>query len=344
MCSTRPSRRQSTRCGKPWGDSPPSCCDGVTGSGKTEVYLRVDRRGRARSASGAGAGAGDRSHARSWWIGSAARFDAPLAVLHSALNDQERLAHGARPTAATAPIVIGTRSAIFAPLAPPGPASSSTRSMIRPTSSRKGSAIPRATLRSRAASDSPMPVILGSATPSLESLTTRAGGRPSCALPMPDGRRRAAPAAHPRPAPACRDAGLRDADMLAIKRHLDAGGQVLCTSIAAATRRRSSARLRLDRTLPALRRAPDRAPARAPAALPPLRHPTAGPTQCPTCGETVQPLGQGTERIEETLAQLFPDMPLVRIDRDAVAAQAASSRPLDRHAAARRASSSARRC
>jgi primosomal protein N' (replication factor Y) len=40
--------------------------------------------------------------------------------------------------------------------------------------------------------------------------------------------------------------------------------------------------------------------------------------KCPTCDAVVKPVGQGTERIEETVAQLFPDAPLARIDRDSM--------------------------
>jgi len=54
------------------------------------------------------------------------------------------------------------------------------------------------------------------------------------------------------------------------------------------------------------------------------------PEACPTCGEAVKPVGQGTERIEETLARLFPDVPLERIDRDAVRRRGALEAALDR--------------
>lgn len=39
---------------------------------------------------------------------------------------------------------------------------------------------------------------------------------------------------------------------------------------------------------------------------------------CPNCFAEVKPVGQGTERVEETLQQLFPDAPLARIDRDSM--------------------------
>jgi primosomal protein N' (replication factor Y) (superfamily II helicase) len=44
------------------------------------------------------------------------------------------------------------------------------------------------------------------------------------------------------------------------------------------------------------------------------------PERCPRCGHEVQPLGQGTERVEETLAAQFPDAPVERFDRDALRA------------------------
>lgn len=40
--------------------------------------------------------------------------------------------------------------------------------------------------------------------------------------------------------------------------------------------------------------------------------------QCPSCDAPVKPVGQGTERIEETVERLFPDAPLARIDRDSI--------------------------
>src|SRR5690606_5239011 len=40
--------------------------------------------------------------------------------------------------------------------------------------------------------------------------------------------------------------------------------------------------------------------------------------QCPNCQAAAKPVGQGTQRIEETLRQQFPDAPLARIDRDSI--------------------------
>jgi primosomal protein N' (replication factor Y) len=42
------------------------------------------------------------------------------------------------------------------------------------------------------------------------------------------------------------------------------------------------------------------------------------PSRCPQCGFAVKPVGQGTERIEEALTELFPGVSLARLDRDVV--------------------------
>ena len=88
---------------------------GITGSGKTEVYLRLIERVLGR---------GGRALVLVPEIGLTpqllarfrARFDAPLAVLHSALTDAERLAAWRDAFGGHARIVLGTRSAVFAPV------------------------------------------------------------------------------------------------------------------------------------------------------------------------------------------------------------------------------------
>jgi primosomal protein N' (replication factor Y) len=42
------------------------------------------------------------------------------------------------------------------------------------------------------------------------------------------------------------------------------------------------------------------------------------PFGCPRCGTELRPVGEGTERVEALLAQLFPRAPLVRVDRDMI--------------------------
>jgi primosomal protein N' (replication factor Y) len=47
------------------------------------------------------------------------------------------------------------------------------------------------------------------------------------------------------------------------------------------------------------------------------------PPNCGSCHQPLNPLGQGTERVEETLARLFPHAPLARLDRDTAGARGA---------------------
>jgi primosomal protein N' (replication factor Y) len=54
------------------------------------------------------------------------------------------------------------------------------------------------------------------------------------------------------------------------------------------------------------------------------------PANCASCGQPLNPVGQGTERVEETLARLFPDAPLARLDRDTASARGAVQTVLDR--------------
>ena len=93
---------------------------GVTGSGKTEVYLRaIAAVARARPA-GIGARARDRADAAARSRVSATASMHRWRVLHSGLNDGERLAAWRNAREGAARIVIGTRSAVFVPLATSG--------------------------------------------------------------------------------------------------------------------------------------------------------------------------------------------------------------------------------
>jgi len=204
--------------------------DGVTGSGKTEVYLRaietVLSRGQQALVLVPEIALTPQLTQR-----FADRFAAPLAVLHSALNESERLAAWRSARSGTAGIVIGTRSAVFAPLARPGlivvdeehDASYKQQEGFR--YSGRDLAIARAQRHG-------IPVVLGSATPSLESLARlsrtgtrarsehlvlshRAGNATTPQISVIDLRQHAA------------NQGLSTPAMLAIRRHLDARGQVL---------------------------------------------------------------------------------------------------------------------
>jgi primosomal protein N' (replication factor Y) len=164
-----------------------------------------------------------------------------------------------------------------------------------------------------------VPVVLGSATPSLETLHNVDAGRYT-RLRL---QQRAAHAALPllklvdlRDSPV--RSGLSTPAVLAIERHL-AEGQVLvflnrrgyaptllCTACGwVAPCRDCDARLTVH--LGAARLRCHHCGADAPL-----------PTRCPQCGFLVKPVGQGTERIEETLGALFPGVAIARLDRDVV--------------------------
>jgi primosomal protein N' (replication factor Y) (superfamily II helicase) len=312
------------------GRPAPFLLHGVTGSGKTEVYLRaiaeVVRRGQQALVLVPEIALTPQLVAR-----FAARFDAPLAVLHSSLSDQERLRAWRAARSGEAPVVIGTRSAIFAPLARPGliVVDEEHDSSYKQQEGFRYSARDLALARAQRLS---VPVVLGSATPSLESLervqagravmlslpARTAGARPPT-IHLIDLRRHAA------------TQGIATPTVFAIKRHLDAGGQVLlylnrrgyaptlfCPACGwAAPCPRCDARLTVhqrERRLHCHHCGNEQ----------PI------PELCPSCGEPAKPVGQGTERIEETLAQLFPDVALERIDRDAVRRKGALEAALDR--------------
>ena len=308
----------------------PFLLHGVTGSGKTEVYLRaieaVVARGEQALVLVPEIALTPQLVAR-----FAQRFDAPLAVLHSSLSDQERLRAWRAARSGTAPVVIGTRSAIFAPLARPGliVVDEEHDPSYKQQEGFRYSARDLALVRAQRLA---IPVVLGSATPSLESLErVRAGKATLLSLPN-----RTAGASQP--ALHLIDLrkhgetqGIATPTLFAIKRHLEAGGQVLlylnrrgyapslfcpaCGWVAPCPR--CDARLTVHQRDQRLHCHHCGTEQRM-------------PEICPSCGEAVKPVGQGTERIEETLARLFPDVPLARIDRDAVRRRGALEAVLER--------------
>jgi primosomal protein N' (replication factor Y) len=312
------------------GGYAPFLLHGVTGSGKTEVYLRaiaeVASRGQQALVLVPEIALTPQLVAR-----FAARFDAPLAVLHSSLPDQERLRAWRAARNGEAPVVIGTRSAVFAPLARPGliVVDEEHDPSYKQQEGFRYSARDLALARGQRLS---VPVVLGSATPSLESLERVHAGRATL-LELP------ARTAGARP-PAIHlidlrkhgaTQGIATPTVFAIKRHLDAGGQVLlylnrrgyaptlfCPSCGwAAPCPRCDARLTVHQREGRLH-------------CHHCGHEQRVPELCPSCGEPAKPVGQGTERIEEALAGLFPDVPLERIDRDAVRRRGALEAALDR--------------
>src|SRR5439155_463998 len=192
---------------------------GITGSGKTEVYLRLIERVLAR---------GERALVLVPEIGLTPqllgrfreRFEAPMAVLHSALTDHERLLAWREAFSGRAHIVLGTRSGVFAPVPQLGLIvvdEEHDASFKQHEGGFRYSGRDLAVMRARRTG---VPVLLGSATPELETLHNGA------------------------------DAPL--------------------------------------------------------------------PQRCPQCGFALKPVGQGTQRIEETLGTVFPGASIARLDRDVV--------------------------
>ncbi|WP_239495278.1 primosomal protein N' [Salinicola halophilus] len=295
----------------------PCLLHGVTGSGKTEVYLQliesVLSQGRQALVLVPEIGLTPQTLSR-----FRKRFRAPVVALHSGLTDLERLDAWEAARSGRAPIVIGTRSAIFTPLARPG--------VIIVDEEHDGSFKQQDGLRYHArdlaiarAHREGIPILLGSATPSLESLAQARSGRyrhlrltqrPSrhapAKLELVDLRGR------------MRQGGLIPPVIDGIRQALAAGGQVLvfinrrgfaptlachqCGWIAEC--RHCDARMTLHRQPPRL-------------VCHHCEHQTLQPDACPTCDSAdLRPLGAGTERTEETLSTLFPDVPIHRVDRD----------------------------
>jgi primosomal protein N' (replication factor Y) len=290
---------------------------GATGSGKTEVYLRAAAQ---TLESGRTVLVLVPEIALTPQLVERFHRHLPVAmsVLHSALTDAERLAAWRSAWQGHAPLVLGTRSAVFAPLPRLGLIvvdEEHDSSYKQQEGGCRYSARDLAVVR---AQQSQVPIVLGSATPSLETLHNVTLGRYH-ALPLP---RRSDQAA----APLLRLVDLRahavhhglSAPVIeAMRRHLEAQRQVLvfinrrgyaptllCTACGwVAPCQQCDARLTVHRSRSELA-------CHHCGAVAPL------PRQCPRCGFAVKPVGQGTERVEETLQALFPDQPLLRLDRD----------------------------
>ena len=303
---------------------------GVTGSGKTEVYLRVI------AAAIAGGGQAlvlvpEIALTPQLVERFRRRFSAGVAVLHSALTATERRdawrsAHGGQ-----ARIVIGTRSAIFTSL--PRLAlivvDEEHDASYKQHEGFRYSARDLAVWRAQRAQ---LPIVLGSATPSLETLENVAQARYSkLLLPQRPGAARAPHMVLVDLRKHASEQGLSQPAMQAIGRHLTAGGQVIvflnrrgyapslfcnaCGWVAPCAH--CDARLTLHRRAAQLR-------CHHCGAYEPV------PLTCGSCGQPLNPVGQGTERVEETLARLFPDAPLARLDRDTAAGRGAMEAVLDR--------------
>lgn len=297
----------------------PYLLDGVTGSGKTEVYLQVIepvlKQGKQVLILVPEIGLTPQTVGR-----FERRFGITVGVLHSQMTDLARLTVWQQARRGELGIIIGTRSAIFTPLKRPG--------MIIVDEEHDESFKQQDGLRYHArdlavkrAHTENVPLILGSATPSLESLNNalnkrythltlnqRAGGASHTQLKVLDSRDQPL------------HAGVAQGLVSIMRSHLQQGNQVLvflnrrgfapavichhcgqtvdCKSCERPfTYHKSQGRLQCHHC-GASRRMPE---------------------QCGEChSHDLQTSGIGTEQLEHGLGTLFPDVKQVRIDSDAV--------------------------
>ena len=294
---------------------------GVTGSGKTEVYLHAARaaleRGREALILVPEIALITQMERR-----FRARFGARVAVLHSGLSAGERFDQWMRIAAGEASIVVGARSALFAPLPRPGLVvvdEEHDPSFKQETGLRynaRDMALVRAKLCGAAA-------VLGSATPSVQSYhNSRTGKLTEIELPE---RIESRPLAEIEVVDLTETRELRGVDRFlteplrsAISEALDRGDQVLlflnrrgyssfpmcgsCGKPVSCTHCDIS--LTFHQRIGAF-----------------LCHycgySRPADTVCPSCGaDALRMLGLGTEKLQETIERLHPDARVARLDRD----------------------------
>jgi primosomal protein N' (replication factor Y) (superfamily II helicase) len=299
-----------------------SLLHGVTGSGKTEVYLHAASRALERGRSvlvlvpeiALTHDAVDRV---------CARFGERVALLHSGLGAGERWDEWRRLARREARIAVGVRSAVFAPLPELGlvVVDEEHDGAYKQEEGLRYHARDLAIVRARNAS---CPVVLGSATPSMESHRNAELGR-YARLPLPERIER-------RPMPEIEIVDLRAEPpagdppifstrfLVALKATLEAGEQSvlflnrrgfahylqcrLCGGVVGCPQ--CSVTLTLHRRARALRchHCDHREPIR---------------TTCADCGRpALVDFGVGTEQLEDALARLLPSARVARLDRDSI--------------------------
>lgn len=291
--------------------------EGITGSGKTEVYLQLIEKHLVK---------GQQVLVLIPEIGLTPqtfgrfqnRFNCKIVLLNSSMSDRDRLLSWQQAKSAEAGIIIGTRSAVFTPIDNLGliiideEHDSSFKQQDGFRYSARDIAI-------KYAANVDCPIVLGSATPSLETLNNALLGR----YQHIQLQHRATGAAPPtfklidiRHAPM--DSGFSPDLLSAIKTELNQGNQVLvfinrrgfspvflchdCGYIAHCDQCDARMTVHLRQRVLRCHHCEAR---------------TALPSQCPDCNSSqLDFIGSGTERSEYALQRLFPDSPVVRIDRD----------------------------
>jgi primosomal protein N' (replication factor Y) len=303
--------------------------DGVTGSGKTEVYFHIAEKVLARGSSVLLL-VPEISLTPQLVRRVARRLAVKVAVMHSGLSEGEREQAWQLARRGEARLVLGTRSAVFAPLPNLGLVlvDEEHDASYKQQEGFRYSARDMALVRARRAG---CPVVLGSATPSLESLknaldgrygwlrlTRRAGGAEAPQMQVLDVRNQPL------------SGGMSGIVLQALEQTLARGQQAMvflnrrgfapvltcyeCGWLSDCPH--CDARQTLHQRLGRL-----------------ICHHCGSerplPRVCPSCKSVeLHPLGQGTEQLEQVLRKRFSDYPLVRIDRDAVSRKGSLDRLL----------------
>ena len=298
-------------------DAKPFLLYGVTGSGKTEVYLRVIepilKAGKQVLILVPEIGLTPQTISR-----FRDRFNVPVTILHSSLTDKQRALGWLQAREASAGIILGTRSAIYTPLKFPGAiiVDEEHDASYKQQDGFRYSARDLAVLRARFEG---VPIILGSATPSLESLHNANSGkyhllklatRPPTIEPE---RYELLDTRHME-----QNDGLTRALRNRIRERLANKEQVLifinrrgfapvmicndCSWVAHCLRCDAKLTYHLNTNTLVCHHCGT------------ISH---NITRCQSCRSSqLSPLGLGTQRIEKTLTAMYPDFPVLRIDRD----------------------------
>ena len=309
---------------------------GVTGSGKTLVFLKLIERclqlGRKALVL-----VPEISLTPQMILRLKSQFGRRVAVQHSALNHTERLLQWQMIQDGGADIVVGTRSAIFSPLENIGLViiDEEQEHTYRSESAPRYSA--HEVARQRAAENGAL-LLLASATPSTESyfaaqkgrtqlvrLTKRYGGNPLPSVQIVDMRAELA-SGNPREI----SLALEDA----IRRNLEAHKQTILL-----LNRRGYQTVAQCEDCREVLKCPK-------CSVPMVYHKASHkllchycgsqmdppPKNCPACGGKLQYRGFGTQKAEEELAKLFPEARILRMDQDSTAAKDAHEKLLARFA------------
>jgi primosomal protein N' (replication factor Y) (superfamily II helicase) len=297
---------------------------GVTGSGKTEIYMRA-----MNNALSLGRSAmmlvPEIALTPVFSHRLRARFGDQVAIFHSSLQKGERFDEWTRVRNGEARVVIGTRSAVFAPVKNLGlivvdeEHESSYRQQESPYYNARDVAIVRAQKESAT-------VVLGSATPSLESfhnarkgkyhfvsLPERIGARPMAVAKIVD--MRSVFSRHGKPRvfsdellEAIRETREREEQSIILLNRRGYSSFILCRSCGETIQCPNC-----DVTLTYHR-------SERVIVCHYCNHREAVPPVCPSCGKKyIYYVGEGTEQLEEMLKLLFPALRVARIDRDTTA-------------------------